>query len=47
MCAQLVFCRKFNSQQLLFEAFFYITGNFGSVDPLRQNSYQNTTLSLC
>ncbi len=28
-----VFCRKFNSQELLFDAFFDIIGNFGRVEP--------------
>ncbi len=27
------FCTKFNSEQLLFEQFFDIIGNFGSVEP--------------
>ncbi len=29
----LIFFRKFNFEQLLFEAFFDIIGNFGSVRP--------------
>ncbi len=33
MCAYGVFCRKFNSQQFLFEAFFDIFDIFGSVQP--------------
>ncbi len=33
MCAPRLFCTKFNPEQLLFEQFFYIIGNFGKVQP--------------
>ncbi len=33
ICAQRLFCRECNSEQLLFEAFFDIVGNFGRVEP--------------
>ncbi len=33
MCVHYLFCRKFNAQQLLFEAFSDIIGNFGSLEP--------------
>ncbi len=33
VCAQQVFCREYNSKQLLHEVFFYIIGIFRSVQP--------------
>ncbi len=39
MCAQGLYCTKFNSQQLLFEAFFNIIGSFGSVEPWTESTF--------
>ncbi len=39
MCAYRVFYRKFNFQQLLFEAFFDIIGNFVSVEPWNESTF--------
>ncbi len=39
MCVQCVFCRKSNSQQLLFEAFFDIVGIFGHVEPKSESTF--------
>ncbi len=33
MCTQRIFLREFNSQQLLFEAFFDISGNYAASNP--------------
>ncbi len=35
----LTFCTKFNSQQLLFEQFFYIIGNFCGVQPESESTF--------
>ncbi len=35
----LTFCKKFNSQQLLFEQFFDIIGNFGSLHPKNESIF--------
>ncbi len=39
MCGKRLFCREFNSKQLLFKAFFHITGIFHSVQPLSESAF--------
>ncbi len=39
ICADWFFCIKFNSQQLLFEQFLDIVGNFGSVQPESESTF--------
>ncbi len=39
MCANWLFCTKFNSEQLLFEQFFDINGNFGSVQSKSESTF--------
>ncbi len=38
MCTHWVFCRKFNIQQILFEAFFDIINIFGSAEPENEST---------
>ncbi len=33
ICARILFCTKFNSEQLLFEAFFHVGRIFGGIEP--------------
>ncbi len=39
MCAHWLFCTKFNAQQLLFELFSDIIGNFDSVEPKIESTF--------
>ncbi len=39
ICAYWLFCLKFNAQQLLFEPFSNIIGNFGSVEPEIESTF--------
>ncbi len=39
ICTCKIFCRKFKSQQLLFEAFFNIIGIFSSTDSLSESTF--------
>ncbi len=41
LCVHWVFCRKFNSEQLLYEAFFYIIRIFCNVLPKRNALFAN------
>ncbi len=36
----MIFCMKFNSQQRVFEQFFYIGGNLGSIQPENESTFQ-------
>ncbi len=39
ICARGLFCMKFNSEQLLFEAFFDVMRIFGSVQPQNESNF--------
>ncbi len=40
ICAHWVFCRKFNSEELLFETFLDINNIFGSIQPCSASTFQ-------
>ncbi len=39
MCAHQLFCTKFNSEHVLFEQFFDIICNFGSIQPESESTF--------
>ncbi len=39
ICARVLFCTKFNSEQLLFEAFFDVMHIFGGVEPQNESNF--------
>ncbi len=43
-CAPLLFCKKFSTQQLLFETFFDIMYIFGSIEPKSKSTFHFSTL---
>ncbi len=44
ICANWLFCTKFNSKQLLFDAFFEVICIFGSVEPQSESNFSFRTL---